>query len=200
MTTALYLRVSSRTQDLRAQEAELQRWAKALETPAHWFRDTASGKSMDRPAWQELWKGVESGEIRTIAVWRLDRLGRTAKGLVTLFDDLRQRKVGLVSLRDGFDLETPAGRLMANVLASVAAYETEVRSERQRAGIEAAREAGKTWGGRRKGTRVRLTEAKLEAIRTMRDAGKSIVDIARATELSRPTVYAALRGLPQHAS
>ncbi|MFO0897989.1 MAG: recombinase family protein [Pirellulales bacterium] len=196
METGIYLRVSSRTQDLRGQEAELQRWCKTLETPARWYRDTASGKSMDRPAWQELWAGVESGEIGTVVVWRLDRLGRTAKGLVGLFDELRQRKVGLVSLKDGFDLETPAGRLMANVLASVAAYETEVRSERQRAGIEAARAAGKTWGGRRKGTRVRLTEAKVAAIKAMHAAGRSVVDIAKAVELSRPTIYAALRGQP----
>lgn len=199
MGTGIYLRVSSRTQDLRGQEAELQRWAKAQETPAHWFRDTASGKSMERAEWLKLWAGVESGEIQTVVVWRLDRLGRTAKGLVTLFDELRQRKVGLVSLRDGFDLETPAGRLMANVLASVAAYETEVRSERQRAGIEAAREAGKTWGGRKRGTRVRLTPAKAEVIRTMYAAGQSVVDISKAVELSRPTVYSALRDVPQHA-
>ncbi len=193
MQMAIYLRVSSRSQDLRGQEAELRRWARALETPAQWFSDIASGKSMDRPAWQELWARVESGEIGTIAVWRLDRLGRTAKGLVSLFDDLRQRKVGLVSLKDGFDLETPAGRLMANVLASVAAYETEVRSERQRAGIEAARAAGKTWGGRKPGTRVRVTPAKVDAIRAMQAAGQPITAIAKAVELSRPTIYAALR-------
>lgn len=193
MQTAIYLRVSSRTQDHRGQEGELQRWAKSLETPARWYSDTASGKSMDRPAWQELWREVEAGEIQTIAVWRLDRLGRTAKGLVSLFDELRQRKVGLVSLKDGLDLETPAGRLMANVLASVAAFETEVRSERQRAGIEAARASGKRWGGRKVGTKVRVTPAKVEAIRAMHAAGQPITAIARAVELSRPTIYAALR-------
>ena len=46
-------------------------------------------------------------------VWRLDRLGRTAKGLVNLFEDIQARKVNLVSVRDGLDLSTPAGRLMA---------------------------------------------------------------------------------------
>jgi DNA invertase Pin-like site-specific DNA recombinase len=48
---------------------------------------------------------------------RLDRLGRTAKGLTSLFDDLIRWKVNLVSLKDGLDLSTPAGRLMANILA-----------------------------------------------------------------------------------
>ena len=68
----------------------------------------------------------------------MDRLGRTAKGLLTLLDELQPLNVGFVSLREGFDLSTPAGRLMAGVLASVAAYEIEVRKERQLAGIEKA--------------------------------------------------------------
>jgi DNA invertase Pin-like site-specific DNA recombinase len=94
-------------------------------------------------------------------VWRLDRLGRTVSGLARLFEELQARKVGLVSLRDGLDLHTAAGRLMAHVLASVAAYELEVKSERQRAGIEAARaeNGGRCpWGGRKPGTRVKVTE------------------------------------------
>ena len=62
-------------------------------------------------------KAVQDGTVSAIVVWRLDRLGRTAKGLTAPFDDLRDRKVNLVSLRDGLDLATPAGRLMANVLA-----------------------------------------------------------------------------------
>jgi DNA invertase Pin-like site-specific DNA recombinase len=61
---------------------------------------------------------------------RLDRLGRTAKGLTALFEELQSRHVGLVLLGEGLDLSTPAGRLLANVLASVSQYESEVRGER----------------------------------------------------------------------
>ena len=82
--------------------------------------------------------------------------------------------------------------MMANVLASVAQYETEVRAERVLAGQAAARAEGKTWGGRKPGTRVRLTEEKERMIRQMKKAGESIAAIARATELNRKTVYAAL--------
>ena len=57
-------------------------------------------------------------------------IGTDRQGTDGIFEDLVARKVNLVSLKDGFDLSTPAGRLMANVLASVAAYETEVRAER----------------------------------------------------------------------
>ena len=62
------------------------------------------------------------------------RLGRTAKGLTALIDKLYQRRINLVSLRDGIDFSTTAGRMLANVLASVAQFETEVRADRVAAG------------------------------------------------------------------
>ena len=72
---------------------------------------------------------MEAGAVSKVVCWRLDRLGRTAKGLTAFFDDLTNRRIGLFSMKDCLDLTTPAGRLMANVLASVSAYETEVRQE-----------------------------------------------------------------------
>jgi len=190
--TAIYVRVSSRSQDHRAQEADLRRWVAATDTPVRWVYDTFSGRTMDRPGWSTLQSAIELGEIGTIVVWRLDRLGRTAKGLVTLFEELHARGVGLVSLKDGLDLSTAAGRLMANVLASVAAFETEVRGERQRAGIEAARAAGKRWGGSRKGRRLKVTAEQVATITRLRGESTPVAAIARATGLSRPTVYSVL--------
>jgi DNA invertase Pin-like site-specific DNA recombinase len=122
-------------------------------------------------------------------VWRLDRLGRTAKGLTALFDELAERKVNLVSLKDGLDLSTPAGRLMANVLASVAQYETEVRGERVAAGQAKARKDGKTWGGSKAGVRKKVTPEQEQAIRHLKAEGKGIAAISRAVKLSRPTIY-----------
>ena len=150
---AVYLRVSSKTQDTASQEADLKVWAERQSEPVVWYRDKFTGKTLDRPGFRKLEEQIAVGNVATLACWRLDRLGRTTKGLTALFDDLIQRKVNLVSLRDGLDLSTPAGRLMANVLASVATYETEVRSERQMAGIAAAKAKGKKFGrplGRKK--------------------------------------------------
>jgi DNA invertase Pin-like site-specific DNA recombinase len=101
--------------------------------------------------------------------------------------------VGFVSLREGFDLATPAGRLMAGVLASVAAYETEVRKERQLAGIAKAKAEGKRWGGRKKGMRIRLTKEKEALIQRLHAEGKPIAAIARMVGLSRKSVYKALQ-------
>lgn len=193
---AVYVRCSSKTQDTASQEPELQRWLAAQSdgAPVVWYSDTFTGKTMDRPGMQALLSAIGSGQVSTLLVWRLDRLGRTARGLTALFDDLQKARVNLVSMKDGLDLSTPAGRLMANVLASVAMFETEIRKERQAAGIAAARAAGKRWGGRPVGTANKLTPERLSVIRDLKAKGESIAGIARTLSLSRPTVYAALRG------
>jgi DNA invertase Pin-like site-specific DNA recombinase len=189
---AVYLRVSSKSQDVASQEQDLKRWADTRDEPIEWYRDKFTGKTMDRPGFNRPEREIAAGNVTTLVVWRLDRLGRTAKGLTALFDDLSQRKVNLISLRDGLDLATPAGRLMANVLASVAAYETEVRSERQMAGIAAAKANGKRFG-RPPGTKKsRIPDCKRNAIVAHKAAGWKISDIARAVGLARKTVYAVL--------
>jgi len=192
---AIYVRVSSRAQDIKSQIPDLERWTAAQEQPVKWYKDKFTGKTMDRPGWKKLESDVRSGKVSTIVVWRLDRLGRTAKGLTSLFSELQDRKVGLVSMKEGLDLSTPAGRLMAHVLASVAQYETEVRAERILAGQAAARAQGKTWGGSEKGRRVKVTTDHEQIIRTMKADHKKITAIAKATGLSRPTVYSVLEGM-----
>jgi DNA invertase Pin-like site-specific DNA recombinase len=190
---AIYVRVSGKRQDLASQMPDLERWAAAQGEEVRWYRDKFTGKSMDRPGWQKLQAAIERVEVSKVACWRLDRLGRTAKGLTALFDDLRERKIGLVSLKDGIDLSTPAGRMLANVLASIAQFETEVRAERVRAGQAAARAAGKSIGGRKVGTRVRLTVEKERAVKRLHMAGTSVSEIARTLQLSRPTIYKAIQ-------
>jgi len=190
---AIYLRVSGNGQDTASQEPDLSRWAQAQEGKVRWYKDKATGKTMDRPGWRKLEEAIRKGLVSAVAVWRLDRLGRTAAGLTALFDEVRERKVNLVSLKDGLDLMTPAGRLMANVLASVAQYETEVRGERVRAGQAVARAKGKQWGGSKPGVRKQVSDPQARAIQRMRADGECIADIARAVGVSRPTVYAILR-------
>jgi DNA invertase Pin-like site-specific DNA recombinase len=103
-------------------------------------------------------------------------------------------------MRDGLDLNTPAGRLMAYVLASVAAYELEVKRERQLAGIDDARRenGGKCpWGDGKRGTRIKVTEEVKKAIWDMAHAKKPIAEIARVVKVTRPTVYAVLKRRPR---
>ena len=191
--TALYVRVSHRDQTHASQLPDLERWIAAHDGTVLWFKDTFTGRTMNRPGMDKLLASLHSGKLCRIVVWRLDRLGRTTKGLCQLFDELCERSVDLVSLKDGFSLESPAGRLHARILASVAEYETEIRAERVAAGQDAARRNGKTWGGSEKGWRWRVTDDQVAAIHEMKTAGKPIAQIARVTGLSRPTIYRVLR-------
>src|SRR3954465_1846274 len=160
MANHIYRRVSGKAQDIASQTPDLKVW-EAANGKARWHRDSFTGKTMERPGFTAMMKAVRSGD--TIVVWRLDRLGRTAKGLTALFEDLIERGVNLVSLKEGLDLSRPAGgamgkvraalgqappagRLMANVLASVAQFETEVRRERVQAGLDEAKADGKRLG------------------------------------------------------
>lgn len=192
--TAVYLRTSTARQELRSQRVELERWvaAFAADDEVQWYVDQESGTTMERPAWRRLEAAMRAGEVARVVVWRLDRLGRTSSGLTALFDELRRLSIPLVSMREGFDLATPAGAMVATILGSVAQYETEVRRERQAAGIAAAKADGKRWGGRTKGQRYKVTPELERQIRALAAAKEGIAAIARATGLSRPTVYSVL--------
>jgi DNA invertase Pin-like site-specific DNA recombinase len=198
-TTAIYARVSTGRQDLRGQEGDLAVYKAAVEARGEkvvTYTDKATGADFERPGWAKLWQAVLDGRIGKVVVWRLDRLGRTAGPLIALLDELAARGVGFASIRDGFDPSTPAGRLTRNVLASVAQFETEVRRERQLAGIEAVREANGgrcPWGGREKGSHNVVTRDKIEAVRKLHADGHPIAAIARVTHLSRPTIYKFIR-------
>lgn len=191
--TAIYVRVSSKTQETASQLPDLQRWEQGQDGEVRWYEDKATGTSMDRPGWCKVEDAIRSGRVSQVVVWRLDRLGRTASGLTALFEQLQQRRVNLVSLKDGIDLSTPAGRMMAGVLASVAQYETEVRRERQAAGIAAAKANGKRWGGSKPGERSKVTPTQRKIILRMKAEGESVLAIAAAVHLSRPTIYDVLK-------
>ena len=195
---AIYLRVSSKQQDHRSQLPDLESWARANQNgvPIKFYADKASGKTMKRPQWNALEEQIRLGRVKTIVVWRLDRLGRTASGLTALFDELQQRGVNLVSLKDGLDLSTPAGRLMANVLASVAQFESEIRGERIRAGQAVARANGKRWGGSEKGRRWKVTDDQVALIHQKHLEGMPKTRIAAAIGVSVPTIYNILDNIP----
>jgi DNA invertase Pin-like site-specific DNA recombinase len=190
--SAIYIRVSSRDQSHASQMPDLERWVAAHDGQVEWYRDTFTGRTMDRPGMETLMTDLRAGKIERVVVWRLDRLGRTTRGLCQLFDELGERKVDLVSLKDGFSLASPAGRLHARILASVAEYETEIRSERVAAGQAVARRNGKKWGGSKKGWRWKVTDDQLAAIQEMKGAGKPVAQISRIVGLSRPTIYRVL--------
>jgi len=195
MTIAIYTRVSTNKQDSRSQDLDLNAWATSQEAKGEvikWYRDKSTGTNFERPGWKKLEADLATGKVSKLVVWRLDRLGRTAGETIRLLDSLEPAGVGFLSLRDAFDSSTPTGKLMRNVLCSVAQFETEVRRERQMAGIAAAKEQGRYWGGRKVGTRITLTQEKEALCRKLKDEGTPVAEIARNLGIARKTVYVAL--------
>jgi DNA invertase Pin-like site-specific DNA recombinase len=191
--TAIYCRISTSQQKLDSQEDELNKWIELHHpTMVKWYKDKFTGKSMDRPSMRNLLDDLCNSRLKEIVIYRLDRLGRTASGLTKLFDQLQRYKCNLISLRDHLDLSTPSGRLNANIIASVASYETEVRAERVRSGQISAKARGKIWGGSKK-IRKKKTEAKVKSVLALLDNGLSKAEIARTVGISIPTIYSILR-------
>jgi DNA invertase Pin-like site-specific DNA recombinase len=194
-TTAIYLRVSSTNgQKFDSQLADLKRWVE-IKKPEQvkTYQDKFTGKTMERPGMQKLLNDLHNGEVDTIVCWRLDRLGRTAAGLTKLFEELNQYKCNLISIKDNLDLSTPAGRFTANILASVASFETEIRAERVTAGQASAKAKGKRWGGSKKGVRKGKVASVQKHILTLHHNGVPKTQIAKSLNISVPTVYDVLR-------
>src|SRR5262249_61673529 len=93
---AIYARVSSKQQDQRAQMNELRAWAKGQEEPAEFYSERESGTSMDRPEWRRLWGDLLAGKVTKLVCWRVDRLGRTARGLLGRRGELGGRRGGVL--------------------------------------------------------------------------------------------------------
>src|SRR5206468_663100 len=110
------------------------------------FREKASGGRWERPELHRLLAQLRKGDV--VVVWKLDRLSRSLKDVLTLMEAIRQAKAGFRSLTEAIDTTTPAGRMMMQMIGSFAEYEREMLRERTKAGLDAARKEGRL-GGRR---------------------------------------------------
>jgi len=109
------------------------------------FTDKSSGALANRPGLDACLGEVREGDV--LVVWRLDRLGRSVRHLVTLIDELSSRGVGFRSLCDGgIDTTTASGKLIFNVFSALAEFERSLIQERTRAGLKAARARGRKGG------------------------------------------------------
>ena len=173
-----YARVSTPDQDLT-----LQTDALAKAGCEKLFSDKMTGAKLDRPGLTAALSHARAGDC--LVVWKLDRLGRTMKGLVELAAELATRGVNLRSLTDGIDTSGTAGRLVFNILASIAEMERELIRERTVAGLAARRGKGGGGGGRK----PVLTPRKTEQARKLLDAGERPRDVAELVGVSLATLY-----------
>ena len=149
------------------------------------FTDKASGASQDRAGLETCFKHLRSGDV--LLVWRLDRLGRSVRHLVTLIDRLKELGVGFRSVCDGaIDTTTPSGELIFHIFSSLAQFERRLIQERTKAGIAAARARGRKRGRPPK----KASEPKVFlAKRLYRDKTISLDDICATLKMSKSTLY-----------
>jgi DNA invertase Pin-like site-specific DNA recombinase len=184
---ALYARVSTRDkgQDPELQLSELREYAKARgwHVTGEFVDQGVSGAKDSRPQLDAMMRLAKSRKIDVVAVWKLDRFGRSLRHLVDALAEMEAVGVAFVSLRDNLDMSTPAGRLMFHVIGAMAEFERSLIQERVKAGLAHARSKGTTLG-RPKVKRERDKDAK--RIRQMREEGQSYREIAE--ELGRSTM------------
>ncbi|MDP4154044.1 MAG: recombinase family protein [Bacillota bacterium] len=190
MTFLGYMRVSKSD---GSQTLDLQRDAlkAAGVSEDRLYHDMASGRRDDRPGLQACIKALQPHN--TLVVWKLDRLGRDLKHLVTLVDELRQRQVGFKVLTGHgaqIDTTTPNGRLAFGLFAALAEYERELIIERTQAGLKAARARGRMGGRPRK-----MSVATLRmAMAAMADSQAVSSNIAKQLGITTATLYTYVNG------
>jgi DNA invertase Pin-like site-specific DNA recombinase len=147
MRAAIYARVSTTDQTCENQLLELRRYIEARGwTWAEFVDKGVSGNKESRPALDALLRDARRRKFDVLVCWRLDRMGRSLKHLIVTLDELQTLGVGFISLNEGIDATTAAGRLQMAVLAAIAAFERDRIVERVRAGLQRARAQGKRLG------------------------------------------------------
>ena len=187
-----YARVS--TDD---QKADMQHAALKKDGCTKIFTDEGlSGATSKRPALRRCLKTLDRGD--SLTVWKLDRLGRSLRDLITMLDDLKQRGVKFRSLTEAIDTDTPTGRAMWQMIGVMAEFERSLISERTRAGIQDAKRRGVKFGRKPALTPERIEHAK--ELRTRKKDPKTPQQIARILKCSPATVYRALAAQDTQAS
>ena len=172
-----YARVSTQDQNIALQRDAL-REARCEKI----YEDSLSAMRLERPGLTQALDALRAGD--SLVVWKLDRLGLSVKSLIDLVGELSRRDIEFKSLTDSIDTATPAGRFFFHVMASLAQMERELIVERTRAGLQAARNHGRTVGRKR-----RMTESKIAAAKRLLAGGVSPKEVARNLGVSVPTLY-----------
>ncbi|MEE9445377.1 MAG: recombinase family protein [Cocleimonas sp.] len=180
-----YARVSSTGQSLEVQLDKLNQ-AKC----GRIYQEKRSGRTVDRSEFQSCMNYLREGD--TLIITRLDRLARSVVHLAKISKRFQHEKIDLQVLDQNIDTSTSTGRLMFNMLASIAEFENDLRTERQSEGIAKAKENGVKFGRPPK-----VTDTKKQEIYSLRLSGTSIGQLAKQFKLGEATIYRVLNAVKQ---
>ena len=174
-----YARVSSYGQSLQVQQEKLNGCDRV-------FQEKQSGRTTDKRDQLALCLDyVRDGD--TLVVTKLDRLARSTRDLLNILNSLEKKQVRLHVLDQQIDTSTPAGMLLVTMLGAIAAFENDLRKERQTDGIALAKRKGVQFGRKKA-----LNEAQIQDVRQKRSEGTKIVDLMAQYDLSKASIYRAL--------
>lgn len=173
-----YIRTSKKDQNPDLQRRDLQAFG-----CERFFEEQISSRKEVRPALRAAMEFCREGD--ELVVWKLDRFGRSLQELIGLVNELKDRGVEFVSLRESLDTTTPGGRLVYHVFGAVAEFERDLILERTMAGLEAARARGRKGGRKPVMDRKKISLAS----KLMRDRETPISEVCEAIGVSRATLY-----------
>jgi DNA invertase Pin-like site-specific DNA recombinase len=179
-----YARVSTNDQETATQVTALK--AAGCERT---YREKASGGRWDRPKLHRLLDQIRKGDV--LVVWKLDRLSRSLRDVLTIMERLAEAEAGFRSLTEAIDTTTPAGRMMMQMVGAFAEFERMMLRERTKAGLDLARQEGRIGGRPPKLTRQQQSE-----IRKMVSKGKMATEAARLFRIHPSTVCRLLARTP----
>ena len=187
---AIYIRISTASQSLASQKAEIQKWldGNANGRDVVWYEDKATGNNLNRPGFKKLEKAIFNGEVDTVVIYKLDRLSRQLREGLNILCDWCDKGLRIVSVTQQIDFNGSVGKMMAAVILGIAEMEQQTRKERQSAGIAVAKKDG-VYKGRKVGT----LKADAARAQELRKAGHPVAEISNLLGVSRPTVYAYLK-------
>lgn len=176
-----YARISTAGQDTALQTDTLRKAG-----CARVFEDIASGAKADRPGLDDALSYLRDGDV--LAVWRLDRLGRSMQHLIETVSALESRGVGFRSLTENIDTTTPGGRLIFHIFGALGQFERDLILERTKAGLTAAAARG-----RKGGRKPVVTADKLQRAKEHLANGLNVREAAARLKVSKTALYAALQ-------
>lgn len=180
---AIYARVSSDHQELEQQILSCQRFCEAKQlTVGEIYAETVSGVSLHRKEYLRLVDDLRAFKYAGVVVFRLGRLGRNAREITLLVDELESRGIKVYSVNEGFDTSTAIGRAMREIIIILAQLEREQISEATSQRLQSLKAAGKTLG------RKPASHAQVKKVRRMSMASASLREIESRTRLSYGTV------------
>lgn len=186
---AIYARVSTLAgQSPEMQLVELREYAarRGWDVFAEYVDHGVSGAKESRPALNRLMVDAKQRRFDIVAVWKIDRFGRSLKHLINALAELECLGVAFVSLMDSLDLTTASGRLLFQLVAAMAEFERSLIQKRVRAGIRNARNKGRTLGR----PRLKVDNARVSRLRAN---GASLRAISEQLGISLGSVHRALR-------